>query len=378
MSFVQALAKAETPVEDAASLAPSHVKVIDLYIACLEIIPRNTVLTFLNRLLDVLRAPNCQTRSVDFSFMDMRGEDIRIIEKYITLPTVQFVDLRRGNFRLHTEQNFRAIKDITSRPGDTTVNVVIYPSKLPEDLENYRKLLCAEDTIDFQRLMMQQLQKREAEPPTPTLGSPTVPQPQVEAPEERRAPTTLEDAKRIFGRHRFTAVQMFEDPQTLDNLMNELRASGRRDEWKDFLDAAKIIHRRLPMSVVDWARKQLQRVKLDFSIYDQEKIDAFNATLAADDAKTEGLIKRCLETMRRHVGMVLKDQKMNEKEAQAKMDSLRKRAESYKNNQKFMLAEDLEEAMALVIDWRPEFGFGAEEDKVQPPKVQYQVVKRPR
>ena len=76
--------------------------------------------------------------------MDMRREGIRIIEKLITIPSAQLVDLRRGNFRMHTDQKFPAIKEITSRPGDAPVNVVIYPSKLPEDLENYRKILCAE------------------------------------------------------------------------------------------------------------------------------------------------------------------------------------------------------------------------------------------
>ena len=77
------------------------------------------------------------------------------------------------------------------------------------------------------------------------------------------------------------------------------------------------------------------------------------------------------------VEIVLKDQKVNEMKTHAQMDSLRKRAESYKLNQKLMLAEIFEEAMALVIDWRQAFGFSAEEDIVQQPKVQHQVVKRP-
>ena len=47
-----------------------------------------------------------------------------------------------------------------------------------------------------------------------------------------------------------------------------------------------------------------------------------------DAPDIESLIKRCFETTRRHVRLLLKDKKMNEKEVQAKMDSLRKRAES--------------------------------------------------
>ena len=77
--------------------------------------------------------------------------------------------------------------------------------------------------------------------------------------------------------------------------------------------------------------------------------------------------------------MVLKELKMNEAEAQVKMDGLRKRAEGYKSGSKYDKAVELEEVMALVVEWRPEFGFGAQNtDKEAQQKVDYQVVKRVR
>ncbi|KNH09705.1 BRCA1-associated RING domain protein 1-like protein [Perkinsela sp. CCAP 1560/4] len=377
MSFFEALTNYKKPINEVADLTPSHLIVADAYVAYVECLPRDTITMFFDRMISILQSPNCRTRLIDLGFMDLRADDTALLERILNLPSIRFVDLRRGNFRLHVEATLRMIHEVISRSSSAISRVYIYPTDLPEYLRNSPKLMCVDDEELFEALVQREPQKPAVVPSQKATGSPLRRNPAKpsSAPSGGRVqPKSMNDALEIFRQHGLTPAQMFESPGSIDALLGELLTTNK-DQWHSIVDASRIIHQVLPISVVRWARKCLAEVGLEYSIFNKEKIDTFYQSI--DDKKRRSMIERCIGVMRRHVGMVLHQIGYSEAEAQTKMDSLRKKAESYKSSRRYDDAAELEEAMSLVIDWRPEFGFACKETE-EPQKVDYQIIRRNR